>query len=247
MSLDLATTASVRNSGLLGAVIPSFPNAMIHVHATGSGPALEMLADEVIDVALTHAPDSELRYLAAHPDWNYRKFAYNQFVIVGPTEDPADVRHAVDAVDAFRRIAASPMTFVSRGDGSGTHEREQALWHAAGKRPQNERHVISGSGMAEALFLGYERQGYVLSDVATYLHHKPRLDLVVLKANDPRLMNTYAVVYRRSNALAERFAKWLTEGDGGRQVAQFRIGEAAAFMIWPRGCPDDKPNAQPCL
>jgi tungstate transport system substrate-binding protein len=244
--LDMATTTSLKNSGLLDAVLPAFPAAQIRLHAAGSGRALEMLADDVVDLVITHAPAAEERYLAEHRDWAYRKFAYNRFVVVGPPGDPADVRHSGDAVDAFRRIAASPVVFVSRGDGSGTHEREQALWKAAGVRPAGAHLLISGTGMATALRQCDERQGYILSDEATLRQLQPQLDLVVLMAGDARLLNTYAVVYPRANALAASFSEWLTEGAGRERVANYEIGGLAAFTVWPDACPADKPHVQPC-
>jgi tungstate transport system substrate-binding protein len=245
--LDLATTTSVKNAGLLDALLPSFTLATVHLHATGSRQALAMLGDEVVDIAMTHAPDTEQRFLMAHPDVTYRKFAYSQLVIVGPTEDPAGVRDAADAVDAFRRIAGSPMTFVSRGDDSGVYDRERALWSAAGIRPEPDRMVVSGSSMARALLSAHERQGYVLSDEASFRRLESRINLVIVRSNDRQLLNTYALVYRGDNARAQRFADWLTHGQGRADIKRYRIGAAAVFTVWPEGCPDDKPAAQPCF
>jgi tungstate transport system substrate-binding protein len=244
--VDIATTTSVKNSGLLDAILPSFREARIHVHAAGSGRALEMLADGVVDLVMTHAPDAEARYLAEHPDWAYRKFAYNRFVIVGPPEDPAGVRHAADAVDAFRRIAVSPMTFVSRGDESGTHERERALWKTAGVTPSSDHLVTSGNSMAMALWHTHERQGYTLADEATFRQHESRLQLVVLLASDPRLVNTYAVLYPRESRLSAVFAEWLTEGEGRAKLALHTVAGGPAFTSWPVGCPAQTPAALPC-
>jgi tungstate transport system substrate-binding protein len=116
--LEIATTTSVVNSGLLDFVLRGFEHP-VRVHAAGSGRSLAMLADQIVDLVISHAPESEARSLADHPDWRYRKLAYNHFVILGPPSDPADVRHATDAVDAFRRIAARDAIFVSRGDQPG--------------------------------------------------------------------------------------------------------------------------------
>jgi len=128
-TLDVATTTSVQNSGLLEAVLRHFTDAIVRVHAAGSGRSLEMLKDGIVDLVISHAPETEARYMAEHPDWQYRKLAYNRFVIVGPANDPANIQQATHALEAFRRIATTPAaTFVSRGDQSGTHEREQALW-----------------------------------------------------------------------------------------------------------------------
>ncbi len=244
--LDLATTTSVRNSGLLDALLPHFRWGTVRVHAAGSGRSLEMLAKGMVDLVITHAPEAEVTYLAKHPDWIYRKFAHNRFVIVGPASDPADVRAAADAVDAFRRIAAAPVSFVSRGDGSGTHEREQALWKAAQVRPAPGRALVSGAGMAIALRQTHERRAYTLSDEATFWQMAPQLDLVVLFAGDARLVNTYAVVHPAGNPSAELFAEWLTRGDGRERLEAYRIKGRVAYTAWPVGCPNHQPIEQPC-
>lgn len=126
--LDIATTTSVQNSGLLETLLPHFQSATVRIHAVGSGLALKMLSDRTVGLVISHAPDTEKRYFAEHPDWIYRKIAFNHFLLIGPGEDPAHVRGAASVVSAFRRIAATGATFVSRGDQSGTDERERLLW-----------------------------------------------------------------------------------------------------------------------
>jgi tungstate transport system substrate-binding protein len=242
----VATTTSVQNSGLLETLLPHFTEATVRVHAAGSGRSLEMLGDGIVDIVISHAPDTEAQYLGTHPNWAYRKLAYNRFVIVGPAPDPADVRQATDALDAFRRIAGAPVTFVSRGDQSGTHEREQLLWNAAGVLPAADRLLVSGRSMATALRHAQERQGYTLSDEATFWQLERQVDLVTLFAGDPRLLNTYAVVYPRGNRSAESFAEWLTHGAGRERIDAYRVRDRVAFTVWPRSCPDTTPAAQPC-
>jgi tungstate transport system substrate-binding protein len=244
--LDVATTTSVQNSGLLEMLLPHFTGATVRVHAAGSGRSLEMMADGIVDVVITHAPQTEARLLTAHPGWLYRKLAHNRFVIVGPPGDPARVAGALDAIDAFRRIAGAPVTFVSRGDASGTHEREQALWQEAGVTPDAARLIVSGRGMALTLRHAQERQGYTLADEATYRQLEHQLDLVVLSAGDPRLLNTYAVVHPPAHQLAEAFTEWLTRGDGRARIAAYQIEGRPAFTIWPAGCPDERPDLLPC-
>ena len=247
--LDLATTTSVQNSGLLDTVLPAFTDetgVKIRVHAAGSGRALEMLSDGIIDLAITHAPAAEARYLSAHAGWSYQKVAYNRFVVVGPPGDPAMVRDAADAVDAFRRIARTPIRFVSRGDQSGTHERELALWDAAGVTPESDRLVVSGRGMAMALRHADEVVGYTLSDEATFWQLQPSLDLTILFDADPRLLNSYAVVYPGGEERAGVLAKWLTEGAGRGLVGAYQASGRAVFTVWPMTCPANTPDALPC-
>ena len=244
--LDIATTTSVQNSGLLEVLLPPFEEATVRVHAAGSGRALKMLADGVVDLVMSHAPETETRYLAEHTRWAYQKIAFNRFVIVGPRNDPAKVGDAADVVDAFRRIAASGATFVSRGDESGTHERERLLWNAAGVSPTPAHLVVSGQGMSVTLRQTNERQGYTLSDDATFWQLVSQLDLVSVFERDARLLNSYAVVHPRDNDTAVTFAAWLVRGDGRQRIAAYSIQGRVAFTVWPEGCPGNVPSAQPC-
>ena len=246
--LDLATTTSVQHSGLLDTLLPAFRDQTgidVRVHAAGSGRALEMLADGIVELALTHAPEAEARALQAHPLWEYRKIAYNRFVIVGPRDDPAGTRAAADAVDAFRRIARTPAWFVSRGDGSGTHEREQSLWALAGVTPDPARLIVSGRGMAQALRHADERRAYTLSDQATFWQFERGLQLVILVAKDDHLLNSYSVVYPESPTAA-RHAQWLAAGEGRTLIEAFTVAGRRAFTVWPAGCAGTTPSATPC-
>jgi tungstate transport system substrate-binding protein len=232
--VDLATTTSVQNSGLLDVLLPRFraeSGAIVRVHAAGSGRALEMLADDIVDVAIAHAPTTEARYLAAHPDWLRQPIASNMFVVVGPPQDASEVRMAATAADAFRRIAAGSVAFVSRGDESGTHERELELWAAAGAKPPPDRLIISGRGMALALRHADEVNGYTLSDEATFHQLARTLDLVMLFAGDPGLRNDYSVIHRRDNAGGAAFASWLTSPAGRDLIAGYRVEGRAVFTV----------------
>jgi tungstate transport system substrate-binding protein len=229
--LEIATTTSVQNSGLLAALLPAYPDARVRVHAAGSGRALEMLARGDVALVISHAPDTEARYLADRPDWRHHKLAYNHFIIVGPRDDPARVAAASNAAEAFRRIAAGAV-FVSRGDQSGTHERELSLWRQAGLTPPSDRLLISGRGMALALRHADEKLAYTLSDEATFWQLQPQLSLIEL-FRDTRLLNTYAVVYPRDRDDAARFANWLRQGDGRTIIVGYRIAGRPAFMPWP--------------
>ena len=232
-TLDVATTTSVQNSGLLEAILPQFTGATVRVHAAGSGRSLEMLKDGIVDLVITHAPETEARYLAEHPTWRSRRIASNRFIVVGPASDPARVQGVADVGDAFRRIAAAPVTFVSRGDGSGTHEREMALWKAAGVTPPPDRWLISGRSMAVALRHAQERQGYTLADEATFWQMQGQLDLVPLVAGDARLLNVYSVIHPPGIRIADAFAEWIAEGAGRTAMADYRIAGRQAFNPWP--------------
>jgi tungstate transport system substrate-binding protein len=245
--LDIATTTSVQNSGLLDAILPHFQPAAVRVHAVGSGLALKMLADRTVDLVISHAPDAERRYLSEHRDWVYRKIAFNHFLVVGPADDPAHVADAVDVLEAFRRIAASSAVFVSRGDQSGTDEREQSLWKQAAVSLPQARRYISGASMAVTLRQADERGAYTLSDESTFWQLEARLRHKVLFANDARLVNSYAVVYPSSGSLASNFADWLASGDGRSRMSAYRVAGRVAFTVWPASCANDVPDASPCL
>lgn len=248
-TLDIATTTSVQNSGLLGQLLPVFEQATgitVRVHAAGSGRALQMLVDGVVDAVISHAPETEQRLLPQHPDWTYRKIAHNWFVIAGAASDPARVAEAADAVAAFQRIADSGARFVSRGDESGTHERERLLWAAAGRQPAPAALIVSGRGMAQALRHANEARAYLLTDASTFWQLASGLELKILFENDPRLINTYAVIHPASHARAATFATWLSSVDGANVTGAFTIDGKRAFEPWPAGCAGAQPADLPC-
>ena len=235
-TLDIATTTSVQNSGLLDAILPAHraeSGVDVRVHAAGSGRALQMLHEGLAQLVISHAPDAEAAALQAHPDWVSRRLAHNYFVLVGPASDPANIRHADDAVDAFRRIASSTTAFVSRGDQSGTHERELRLWKAAGVKPASAQYIVSGRGMAMALRHADELQGYTLSDEATFLQLATGVDLELLYRGDERLLNVYSVIYPRDDRAAGRFAEWLVTGNGRELIARFTVADKPVFELAP--------------
>jgi tungstate transport system substrate-binding protein len=250
--LTLATTTSVGNSGLLDALLPGYERqarVVVRPHLVGSGRALVMLASGQADVAVTHAPAAEATALREHPSWRYAKVMFNDFVFVGPDSDPAGVRGAADAADAARRIARSASRFISRGDQSGTHEREQALWKAAGAVPTGDRLVVAGAGMGATLRIAGETGSYTLTDRATYAQQTDRRSLAIVYENDASLLNTYAVVFDPGIPLAsdaKAFMEWLTDGPGRGVIDRYRVGAAVrAFELWPLERPRTSPADLP--
>lgn len=248
-TLDIATTTSVQNSGLLAVVVPAVEQATgvtLRVHAAGSGRALQMLDAHAVDAVISHAPAAEARLLAGHPDWFYRKLAHNRFVMVGPAADPARIHDAPDGVTAFQRIADSAAAFVSRGDESGTHERENAFWEAAGRRPAGARLIVSGRGMAQALRHADEAAAYTLTDVPTFRQIAGHLELQVLFDAGDQLTNTYAVLHRNDRPDAAAFAAWLLSDAGRTVLGAFLVDGQRGFEPWPKGCASGKPTDVPC-
>ena len=240
--LTLATTTSVGHAGLLDRLLPLFEEAQrirVRTHLVGSGRALAMLEAGEADAVISHAPAAEAEALGRRHRWHYRKIMFNDFVIAGPVADPADVRGAAGAADAMRRIARSRARFISRGDSSGTHEREEALWRQAGERPPAERLVAAGAGMGSTLRVAGEAGAYTLTDRATFVSHEGRVPLAILYEGDPAgmLLNTYAVIVDPAGtraADAAAFAEWLAGG-----VA------LSPFERWPAGRPSGRPSDLP--
>jgi tungstate transport system substrate-binding protein len=195
----LATTTSVQDSGLLDTLVPVFrerTGIRVQVVAVGSGAALRMGSDGNADVLLTHAPDGEEALVASGAALARRPLMENYFVIAGPEEDPANVRGAASIAEAYRRIASSGAAYVSRGDDSGTHRREQALLREAGIDAVGSwpGFASTGTGMGGTLQVAGERRAYVLSDLGTFLAFAQRVDLVELSKPSPDLRNVYAVL-----------------------------------------------------
>ena len=241
----LATTTSVSNSGLLDQILPSYPRP-VRVSAVGSGLALQLLGQGDADVAITHAPDRETQALREHPGWRYRKVFWNEFVLAGPAADPAKIAAAPDAAAAMRRIAESGIRFISRGDDSGTFEREQQLWKAAGERPKGDRLVIAGASMGQTLRIASSDEAYTLSDEGTFLALSNSVALRVLFRGDPVLLNTYAVVSDPRSSRGMQFADWLADG-AGRIVVREALARGAVrgFHLWPDSAPRDRPGSLP--
>lgn len=193
----LATTTSLQETGLLDSLAPRFLRATgyrLRAVAVGSGQALRMGERGDADVVLAHAPAAELAFMAVGHGVRRRVVATNYFTIVGPPEDPAGVRRAVSAASALMAISGGGAVFVSRGDSSGTHQRELALWRMAGRDPRWPGYLESGQGMAATLLIAEERRGYTLTDWASFANLRRRLTLVPLRERDAALLNVYHVI-----------------------------------------------------
>ncbi len=195
-AITLATTTSTLDTGLLDSLLPRFRRESgieVKAIAVGTGAALEMARRGDADVVLVHAPEAERAYVEAGYLVAGRRVMHNDFLLLGPSADPAGVRAVRDPAAAMRAIAAGG-SFVSRGDGSGTEQRELALWEAAGIPPASlPRREETGQGMGATLLVAEQRQTYTLTDRATYLAFGDRLSLVPVFEGDPSLFNVYHV------------------------------------------------------
>jgi len=228
-NLILATTTSTQDSGLLDVLIPLFEQQTgftVQTVAVGTGAALKMGEEGNADVLLVHAPSSEKALMES--GWGKDRFLvmHNDFVIVGPTEDPAGIKGSPTADDAFKKIFDSGSTFISRGDDSGTNKMEISLWGKTNDDPKGVAwYIESGQGMGATLTIASEKIAYTLTDRATYLANKANLSLDILVEGDPALLNVYHVITVNP-------AKWPKANyDGALTFANFMIIEATQDVI----------------
>lgn len=246
--LILATTTSTDDSGLLDVILPDFEkefNANVEVVAVGTGQAIKLGEDGNADVLLVHDRPKEDAFMDAGHGVRREDVMYNDFVIVGPESDPAGIKGMTDAAAAFKKIAESKATFISRGDESGTHSKEKALWKAAGVEPAGDWYVSAGQGMGAVLTMADERQAYTLSDRATYLARTLEgLDLQVLVEGDKILFNPYGVIAVNPDkgshinaALANSFIDWLISVPVQEKIGQFGQDQFGQSLFTPDSTP----------
>jgi len=227
-SVILATTTSTQDSGLLDVLVPMFERETgytVKTIAVGTGQALELGSRGEADVVLVHAPALELKYVADGALRDRRLVMHNDFILVGPPGDRAAIKGTTTAAEAFKKIAERGARFVSRGDNSGTHAKERALWKAADMTPHGSWYVESGQGMGATLTIASEKGAYALSDRATYLAWAKRIQLVIVLEGDAPLLNIYHVIevnparHPRVNAV------------GGRAFVNFLVSPATQALI----------------
>jgi tungstate transport system substrate-binding protein len=230
-SVILATTTSTQDSGLLDVLIPVFEKEtgyLVKTISVGSGQAIAMGRRGEADVLLVHSPADEQQLVDEGHGLNRRLVMHNDFVLVGPPSDPAAIRGATSSREALKRIAGAGATFLSRGDGSGTHSKEKAIWKAAGIEPEGQGwYQQTGLGMGDTLNVASEKGGYTLADRGTYLaRSKARpLALEILFAGEPLLLNVYHVL----EVSAARWPK--VNAAGAKAFADFMVSARAQELI----------------
>ena len=236
----LATTTSTDNSGLLAHLLPAFEaktGFKVHVIAVGSGKALELAKNGDVDVTLVHARAAEDKFIAEGHGISRRDVMYNDFVVACSAADPADIKGGNDVIAAFRKIAASSVKFISRGDNSGTDVMEKSYWKLAGAMPPPARYLSAGMGMGEVLTMTAELQACTLTDRATYASYQAKTGLVVMVQGDKRMFNPYGIIAvnpARNPAVNHQGARalidWITSPEGQRRIASFRVGGQQLFV-----------------
>ena len=243
-NLILATTTSTQDSGLLDELIPMFEaqtGYSVQTVAVGTGAALKMGEEGNADVLLVHAPSAEQVLMDNGTARDRFLVMHNDFVIVGPADDPADLNGKTDIIPALQNLAASGQTFISRGDDSGTHKMELSLWVKAGTDPAGQTwYLESGQGMGATLTLASEKTAYTLTDRATFLANQANLQLSILFEGVPSLLNVYHVMtinpekwplVNYEGAMA--FANFMTSAETQTVIAEFGVEKYGQPLFFP--------------
>lgn len=243
-SIILATTTSTADSGLLDFILPVFSEktgVTVDVIAVGTGQALQLGVNGDADVLLVHARASEDAFMEAGDGIRREEVMYNDFVIVGPTTDPAGIKGKDNATNALSMLAEAEAPFVSRGDDSGTHKKELSLWAEAGIEPAGDWYISAGQGMGDVLIMANEQLAYTMTDRATYLAVKLEgLELEIMVEGDPILFNPYGVIAVNpkkspeiNNELANQFIDWLISLEAQKLISTFGIEEFGVPLFTP--------------
>ena len=230
--LRLATTTSTYETGLLDHIFPPFEkrhNLKIHIISVGTGKAIKIAENGDVDIILVHARKAEDKFVEDGYGVNRRDVMYNDFVIMGPADDPAAIGGLQDAGEALQRIADGGHTFISRGDDSGTHKKEKFLWSRLERVPGGDWYLEAGQGMSATLRMADEKNAYVMVDRATCLFNKDKLRLRLLVEGDKDLFNPYGIIpvnpFKHKHAKYETamaLVGWMTSPECQRMIAEYR-------------------------
>lgn len=236
--IRMATTTSTENSGLLNELLPPFEkmfSVKVDVIAVGTGKALKLGENGDVDVVFVHARKAEDNFVEEGFGVNRRDVMYNDFVIVGPEDDPAFIR-GNDGVEALTKIFYNKSFFVSRGEESGTHKKEKELWKIKDIEPEGKWYLETGQGMGATLQLADEKQAYTLIDRGTYIAYKDKVNLVILCEGDKRLFNPYGIIavnpkrHPHTNYIhAMALIGWVTSPEGQEIIGDFKKGGKVLF------------------
>jgi tungstate transport system substrate-binding protein len=239
----LSTTTSTQDSGLLDTLVPLFEKKTgltVKTISVGTGQALALAARGEADVALVHAPSLERKYVEEGKMQNRRLVMYNDFVIIGPEDDPAKIKGMAKAVEALKRIAETQSRFVSRGDKSGTHLLELGLWKQAGVEPTGAWYIESGQGMGQTLGIANDRRAYTITDRGTWLAFQKRISLPILVEKDKPLLNIYSVMEvnpangpRVNVAGGKAFADFMVAPDAQAVIKAFGVDKYGQLLFVP--------------
>ncbi|MGB4304045.1 MAG: substrate-binding domain-containing protein [Syntrophomonadaceae bacterium] len=241
--LKLATTTSTEDSGLLDYILPEFTKDTgyeVQVISVGTGQAIEMGEAGDVDVILVHSRAAEDQFVEEGYGVDRRDVMYNDFLIIGPAEDPAGIKGEADVVKAFTTIQEKQAPFVSRGDNSGTDKKEKGIWSKAGITPEGDWYIEVGQGMGDTFRMADEKKAYTLIDRATYLNLKDNYQLEPVVEGSPELLNPYGVIPVNPEKHphvdfegATAFAEWLTSEKGQKMIGEFGVDEFGQQLFVP--------------
>jgi tungstate transport system substrate-binding protein len=241
--ITVASTTSTEQSGMFKHLLPIFQKKTgieVRVVALGTGQALDMARRGDADVVFVHTKAAEEKFIAEGYGVKRLPVMYNDFVLVGPKSDPAKIAGGKDILEALRKVKGATAPFVSRGDRSGTHMAELALWKSSGIEIEKEKgpwYRDTGQGMGPALNSASSMNGYILTDRATWISFKNRGDLAILVEGDQRLFNQYGVILVNPGKhqhvkkdLGQAFIDWVVSSDGQQAIAAYKIGGEQLFF-----------------
>jgi len=244
-TLTLASTTSTQNSGLYAYLLPQFKaqtGITVHVVAVGTGQALKIAENGDADALLVHHRPSEEAFIDKGFGIERRDVMYNDFVIIGPADDPANVKGVTTTSEALRAISKAKAPFISRADDSGTHKKERELWASAEQDPSQPWYREIGAGMGAALNMAAATNAYLMSDRGTWLSFGNRQNLEILFQGEPQLRNPYGLILVNPErhphvqiTSARAFSDWITSDLGQEAIARFTVDNKQLFC----------PNAQP--
>lgn len=236
--LKVASTTSTRDSGLLDILLPEFEkdyDCRVDLIAVGTGAALKLGEAGDVDAVFVHARSAEQRFMDEGHGIRHEPVMHNFFIIAGPADDPAGAKGS-DAVRALQRISAGQHRLISRGDDSGTHQREQSLWQRLGCRPEWDNFIESGQGMAPTLIMADEMNAYVLTDEGTWLKQCAKFQIVPLVRSAADLKNPYSLIVVNpdkhsavNSELADRFADFLISNEAQQLITNYKINGQRLF------------------
>jgi len=238
--IRLATTTSTDNSGLLAALLPTYErssNYSVHVIAVGTGKALRLIREGDVDVVLVHARSAEDKLIADGYGVSRKDVMYNDFLIVGDSSDPANIKGMSNAILAFQKIVQQKATFLSRGDESGTHKKELSLWREANVIPAGKWYRQAGQGMGKVLQMSGELLAYTLTDRGTWLAFQSNSPLKIMVQGDDRLFNPYGIIAINPNKFpdanhtgAMNLIDWITSEPAQLIIQNFKISGEVLFF-----------------
>jgi len=237
--LKMATTTSTDNSGLLAVLNPPFEekyNVKLDVISVGTGKAIRLGKNGDVDLIFVHAPGAEKKFVDEGYGVEREPVMHNDFVIVGPANDSADLKSARNITDAMKKLLEKESIFISRGDDSGTHKKEKNLWSKVGGEPSGVWYLAVGQGMGVVLRIADDKEAYTLTDRGTYLAYKDKMKLKVLYENDEALFNPYHVIMVNPEKhphtkidLARKYSEFIRGEEGQSLIRNFKVNGELLF------------------